>query len=61
MDIPFVDLKAQYQSLKPEMDATIQNVLDRTAFVMGRLLPREVAIRIFGRTLERMYGGWPPR
>ena len=32
-----------------------------TAFVMARLLPREVAIRIFGRTLDRMYGGRPPR
>jgi dTDP-4-amino-4,6-dideoxygalactose transaminase len=35
MNIPFVDLKAQYRSLKPEMDVAIQNVLDRTAFIMG--------------------------
>jgi dTDP-4-amino-4,6-dideoxygalactose transaminase len=35
MNISFVDLKAQYRSLKPEMDAAIQNVLDRTAFIMG--------------------------
>jgi len=35
MAISFVDLKAQYQSLKPEMDAAIQSILDRTAFVMG--------------------------
>ena len=33
--IPFVDLKAQYYSLKPEMDVAIQSVLDRTAFIMG--------------------------
>lgn len=36
MTVPFVDLKAQYRSLKPEMDAAIQSVLDRTAFVMGK-------------------------
>jgi dTDP-4-amino-4,6-dideoxygalactose transaminase len=33
--IPFVDLKAQYRSLKPQMDAAIQNVLDRAAFILG--------------------------
>jgi dTDP-4-amino-4,6-dideoxygalactose transaminase len=33
--IPFVDLKAQYRSLKPRMDAAIQNVLDRAAFILG--------------------------
>lgn len=36
MNVPFVDLKAQYRSLKPEMDAAIQRVLDRTAFVLGK-------------------------
>jgi dTDP-4-amino-4,6-dideoxygalactose transaminase len=36
MTIPFVDLKSQYRSLKPQMDAAIQSVLDRTAFVMGK-------------------------
>jgi dTDP-4-amino-4,6-dideoxygalactose transaminase len=35
MNIPFVDLKAQYRSLKLEMDAAIQNVMDRTAYIMG--------------------------
>ena len=35
MNIPFVDLNAQYRSLKPEVDAAMQNVLDRTAFIMG--------------------------
>ena len=33
--IPFVDLKAQYQSIKEEMDAAIQRVLESTAFVLG--------------------------
>lgn len=36
MTIPFVDLKAQYYSLKPQMDAAIQSVLERTAFIMGK-------------------------
>lgn len=36
MSIPFVDLKAQYRALKPEMDAAIQSVLERSAFIMGK-------------------------
>ena len=33
--IPFVDLKAQYRALKPDMDEAIQSVLDRAAFILG--------------------------
>lgn len=33
MHIPFVDLKAQYQSLKSEIDRAIQNVIDDCAFI----------------------------
>jgi dTDP-4-amino-4,6-dideoxygalactose transaminase len=33
--IPLVDLKAQYQLLKPEIDAAIQRVIDTTAFING--------------------------
>jgi dTDP-4-amino-4,6-dideoxygalactose transaminase len=33
--IPFVDLKAQYRLLKPEIDARIQGVLDHGRFIMG--------------------------
>jgi dTDP-4-amino-4,6-dideoxygalactose transaminase len=33
--IPFVDLKAQYRSIKPEVDAAIQNILDNTQFILG--------------------------
>ena len=40
MNIPFVDLKAQYHSLKSEMDGAVQSVLDRTAFILG---PEEAA------------------
>lgn len=33
--IPLVDLKAQYMSLKPEMDAAIHGVLDSAGFILG--------------------------
>ncbi len=38
MEIPFVDLKAQYQSIKPDIDHAIQQVLNHTAFVGGEWL-----------------------
>lgn len=33
--IPLVDLKAQYLSIKPEVDAAIANVLESSAFILG--------------------------
>jgi len=36
--IPFVDLKAQYNSIKDEIDEAIQSVLNRTSFIMGEEL-----------------------
>ena len=36
MNIPFVDPKSQYVSIKPQMDTAIQSILERTAFVMGQ-------------------------
>jgi dTDP-4-amino-4,6-dideoxygalactose transaminase len=35
MKVNFVDLKAQYLSIKDEIDEAIQNVIDNTAFVAG--------------------------
>jgi len=35
MPVPFLDLKSQYQSIKPEIDAAIQGILERTEFVTG--------------------------
>ncbi|HOZ87008.1 MAG TPA: aminotransferase class I/II-fold pyridoxal phosphate-dependent enzyme, partial [Bacteroidia bacterium] len=35
MKIPFVDLKAQYQSIKKEIDAAMSQVMDETAFIGG--------------------------
>lgn len=33
--VPLVDLHAQYTSMRPEIDAAIQSVIERTAFIMG--------------------------
>jgi dTDP-4-amino-4,6-dideoxygalactose transaminase len=38
MDIPLVDLKANYHSIKDEIDIAIQEVIDNTSFIMGKYL-----------------------
>lgn len=38
MNVPFLDLHAQYQSIKPEVDQAIKNVLDRQSFILGEEL-----------------------
>ena len=35
MNIPLVDLKENYRSIKKEIDRTIQDVLDSSSFIMG--------------------------
>jgi dTDP-4-amino-4,6-dideoxygalactose transaminase len=35
MQVPFLDLNAQYRSIKTEVDAAIQAVLDTSAFILG--------------------------
>ena len=35
MKIPLVDLKAQYESIKEEIDAAIQRVLQQGQFILG--------------------------
>lgn len=40
MDIPFVDLKTQYQSIKAEIDTAIQEVISKTAFTLGGYVQR---------------------
>jgi dTDP-4-amino-4,6-dideoxygalactose transaminase len=35
MNIQFVDLKAQYESIKPEIDKAISDVISKTAFIGG--------------------------
>jgi len=34
-DIPFIDLVAQYETIKPEIDEAMQNVIGKAAFVGG--------------------------
>jgi dTDP-4-amino-4,6-dideoxygalactose transaminase len=36
MKVNFVDLKAQYQTIKPEIDKAIENVISNTAFILGK-------------------------
>lgn len=36
MNIPFVDLKAQYSSIADEIDRAIKNVIQETAFINGK-------------------------
>ena len=36
MQVPFLDLKIQYKSIKDEVDAAIQDVIDNTAFILGK-------------------------
>lgn len=36
MKVPFANLKAQYLSIKEEMDAAIKNVIENTAFIGGK-------------------------
>lgn len=38
MHVPFVDLKAQYKSIKPEIDAAISSVIENTAFIGGKFV-----------------------
>lgn len=36
MNVPFVDLKIQYATIKPQIDAAVQSVIERGAFIMGK-------------------------
>ena len=38
MEVPFLDLKAQYQSIRQEIDEAIKQVIDETAFAGGRFV-----------------------
>ena len=48
--IPFVDLKAQYFSIKNEIDTAIQNVINETAFIKGKYVQK------FEEEFANMYG-----
>jgi dTDP-4-amino-4,6-dideoxygalactose transaminase len=40
MHIPFVDLKAQYSTIKTEIDEAIQSVINETAFIKGKYVDK---------------------
>lgn len=40
MKIPFVDLKAQYENIKNDIDSSISNVLNDTAFIGGKYVKK---------------------
>lgn len=50
MKVPFVDLSTQYKSIKHEIDATIQKVIDATSFIGGEEVSR------FEKDFSELYG-----
>lgn len=50
MKIPFVDLKAQYVSIKDEIDGAICNVINETAFIGGKY------VKEFEENFAKIYG-----
>src|SRR3989454_4630414 len=40
MHIPLVDLRAQYEAIRKEIDDAIHEVLDRSEFILGRVVER---------------------
>lgn len=40
MKVPLVDLRAQYRSIRPEIDAAIARVLDHAGFILGEEVTR---------------------
>jgi len=57
--IPILDLKAQYESIKDEINAAIAEVLESTRFILGpnvAAFEEEVADRVSGRRLCRGRG-----
>src|SRR3954471_19633729 len=50
MNIPFVDLKAQYLSIKEDIDGAIARVIDETAFIGGHF------VKDFEKAFAELYG-----
>jgi dTDP-4-amino-4,6-dideoxygalactose transaminase len=50
MNIPFVDLKQQYLSIKNDIDTGIQNVINNTSFVGGKY------VKEFEEAFAKAYG-----
>lgn len=50
MKVPFVDLKAQYQSIRSSIDTAISSVIDETAFIGGKY------VKEFEAAFAKVYG-----
>jgi dTDP-4-amino-4,6-dideoxygalactose transaminase len=50
MNVPFVDLKAQYENIRPEIDQAINDVINSTAFIKGDYVKK------FEENFARYYG-----
>jgi dTDP-4-amino-4,6-dideoxygalactose transaminase len=50
MNIPFVDLKAQYQSIKSDVDQAIRQVIEETSFIGGPVVSK------FEEEFSKLYG-----
>jgi dTDP-4-amino-4,6-dideoxygalactose transaminase len=50
MNIPFVNLKAQYSKIKTEIDESIKNVIEDTAFIRGEYVEK------FEKDFSKVYG-----
>lgn len=50
MIVPFVDLKAQYHSIKADIDEAIRNVIETTAFIRGPFVQK------FEQEFAELYG-----
>jgi dTDP-4-amino-4,6-dideoxygalactose transaminase len=50
MNVPFVDLKVQYRSIKEDIDKAIANVIEETAFVGGKY------VNTFEKQFAELYG-----
>lgn len=50
MQIPFVDLKAQYKNIQPEIDSAINNVIAESAFIGGKY------VKNFEESFAALYG-----
>lgn len=50
MNVPFVDLYAQYESIKPGIDTAIHNVIKETAFIGGKY------VKAFEDEFAALYG-----
>ena len=50
MKIPFVNLKAQYSKIKTEIDESIKNVIEDTAFIRGKYVEK------FEKDFSKAYG-----